>query len=330
MVSPASSGAPASALPLALVEDLAAARGAAANVVPILRHLLRSDDNSIFSDEIVARVRGLFLDVARQLVIALAGATGHAEPEAWAHQAADELAHVLADNPVFLEHFHTLALEWQWTARLEGRCGIDPVLPPLVQARMASSDRGVSAGAMDFLTAQARFCQNLRRMQLPLEELPGDLLYIALMTLRAHVGTDGQADSYALIAERSVRSRMDETRARLARMAGLLDAMGDGAGAALDIDKAGTALFLTALARGAGLSREAAIMATTDSQLPRLLLALRACGLAPGAVTATALVFHPDARLPDNRLPDASLADGCANLTPADAAALLARDGEAR
>lgn len=320
MVVPASFGAPASALPLPLVEDLAAARGAVANVVPILRHLLRSDDNSIFSDEIVTRVRGLFLDVARQLVIALAEAAGHAEPEGWAHQAAGELAHGLADNPVFLEHFHTLALEWQWTARLERSCGVDPVLPPLVQARMASPDRQISAGAMDFLTAQARFCQNQRRMQLPLEELPKDLLHIALVTLRAHVGTDGKADSYALIAERSVRSRLDEARARLVRMDRLLDAMGEGAGAALAIDKAGVSLFLTALARGAGLSREAAIMATVDSQLPRLVLALRACGLAPGAIAATVLALHPAARLPD----------GCADISPADAAALLAQDGDAR
>lgn len=312
------SGAPASASALPLAHDLAAARGAMANVVPILRHLLRSDDNSIFSDEIVARVRGMFLDLARQLVIGLAEAAGHAEPEGWAHEAAGELAHVLAGNPAFLEHFHTLALEWHWTERLERSRAIDPVLPPLLQSRMAAADPQVSAAAMGLLAAQARFCQNQRRMQLPIGELPGDLLHIALVTLRAHVGVEGSAEAYALIAERTLRARMDETRSRLAQMAGLLDGMGSGVAAALVLEKAGIALFLTALARGSGLSREAAIMATIDSQVPRLAVALRACGLAPSDVAAQALALHPDAHLPDSTL----------DLSPAEAAALLAAEGD--
>jgi hypothetical protein len=314
MATPAPSGAPASTKPSPLAEDSLAARGAVAHVVPILRHLLRSDDNSIFSDEILARVRGMFVDVARQLVIALAEAAGHAEPEGWAHEAAGELAHVLADNPAFLEHFHALALEWHWTVWLERNRALDPVLPPLLQARMADPDGTVSAGAMSLLAAQARFGQNQRRMQLPLGELPADLLHIALVTLRAHVGMDASADAYALIAERSVRAQIDETRARLARISQVLDAMGPRAGAALDIDQAGAALFLTALARGAGLSREAAIMTIIDGQVPRLVLALRACGLAPAAVAAATLAFHPDAQLPQ----------GYAELSPGDAAALLA------
>ncbi len=313
MAIPASSGASATAIPSPLAEEIAAARGAVANAVPILRHLLRSDDSSIFSDEIVARVRGMFVDVARQLVVALAEAAGHSEPEGWAHQAADELAQVLVENPAFLEHFHALALEWQWTVKLERSRALDPVLPPLLQSRMADPDGQASASAMTLLAAQARFCQSQRRMQLPLGELPGDLVHIALVTLRAHVGLDATADAYALIAERSVRAGIDESRSRLAQMSRVLDAMGGTALAALDVDKAGVALFLTALARGSGLSREAAIMATVDSQLPRFLLALRACGLAPAAVAAAALAFHPDAILPQ----------GYAELSPGDAAALL-------
>jgi len=120
-----------------------------------------------------------------------------------------------------------------------------------------------------------------------------------------------------LIAERGVRARIDETRSRLAQMGRVLDAMEGKASDALDVDKAGVALFLTALARGSGLSREAAIMALVESQLPRFVLALRACGLLPAAVTRAALVFHPDANLPQ----------GFADLSPADAAALLAEAG---
>lgn len=318
MAIPATSGAPASADLSLLAEEIAAARGAVAHVVPILRHLLSNDDSSIFSDEIIARVRGMFLDVARQLVIALAEAADHREPEGWSHEAAQELARVLTENAAFLEHFHTLALEWQWTVRLERSRGLDPVLPPLLQARMADSSPQVSAAAMNLLAAQARFCQTQRRMHLPLGELPGDLLHIALVSLRAHVGMDASADGYALIAERNVRAGIDETRPRLVQMCRVLDGMGGKALSALDIDAAGAALFFTALARGSGLSREAAIMTTVESQLPRLLLALRACGLAPGAVAAAALAFHPEALLPQ----------GYAELSPGEAAALL-REAEA-
>jgi len=41
---------------------------------PILRHLLANDDNGLFSDETIARVRGLVLNVADQLLFAQAAA----------------------------------------------------------------------------------------------------------------------------------------------------------------------------------------------------------------------------------------------------------------
>lgn len=298
MAHPASSRDAPHAIEALLADELTGSGGAIANVVPILRHLLRTDNNSIFSDEIIARVRGMFLDVARQLVIALAEAAGHAEPQAWAHKAAGEMAHVLADNPAFLEHLHTLALEWQWTERLAQRRAIDPVLPPLLQARMGSRRPEVSAAAMNLLAAQARFCQSQRRMQLPLGELPGDLLHMAMVTMRAYVGADSSADAYALIAERSVRSRFDEARGRLGIMRRVLDAMGDRVEDALALDQAGIALFLSALARGVGQTREAAIMATIDSQALRLALMLRATGLSADSAAAQVLALHPDTALP--------------------------------
>ncbi|MFM9935209.1 MAG: hypothetical protein ACKVOL_03300 [Novosphingobium sp.] len=298
MAYPASSGTAPRAIEALLADDLSRAREAVANVIPILRHLLRSDDTSIFSDEIIARVRGMFLDIARQVIIALAEAAGHAQAEAWAHKESAELAHMLADNPAFLEHFHALALEWQWTERLAENRTHDPVLSPLLQALMASGDPEVSAAAMNLLAAQARFGQYQRRMQLPLGELPGDLLHMALVTMRAYVGTEGSADAYALIAERNVRGRFDETRGRLGLMHRVLDAMGDGVNAALTLDQAGIALFLSALARGSGQTREAVIMATVDSQLPRLALALRASGLGPEPITSALVALYPDAVLP--------------------------------
>ncbi len=302
-----------------MAEALCAARSGGVHAIPILRHLLRSDDTSIFSDEIVARVRGMFGDVARQLVVALAKAAGHDEPEAWAHDAADELAYVLSENPVFLEHFHTLALEWQWTERLAQRRELDPVLPPLLQAQMGHADPAVSAAAMNLLAAQARFCQNQRRMQMPLAELPGDLLHIALVSMRAYVGVEGDADGYALIAERSVRGGFDEARGRLEQMRRVLDAMEERTPEALVLDSAGVALFFSALARGSGQSREAVIMATADSQLLQLALCLRASGIVPAAADAVLQALHPDAVIPAEALEIAS--DRAAALLAAAAAA---------
>jgi len=320
MAQPATSGSAQGAIEALLKEELAFADQALASNAPILRHLLRNDDSSIFSDEIVARVRGMFHDIARQLVIALAEAAGHADPQGWAHRAADELAQVLAGNEAFLFHLHTLALEWQLTERLQGRLALDPVLPPLLQARVAAQDAQVSALAMNLLAANARFGQAQRRMQMPLAELPGDLFHIALVTMRAFVGDDAGADGYALIAERTLRGKFDETRGRLGLMRRVLDAMGGEAVQALTIDHAGVAMFLTALALGSGQSRETAVMATTESQLPRLALSLCASGLRSEAISAQFLAIHPDVTLPE----------GLGALRPDTAAAILASVGAHR
>lgn len=314
MIQPASSGGAPGAIEALLREELAIADRAVTNSGPILRHLLRNDDNSIFSEEIVARVRGMFHDVARQLVVALAEAAGHADPHAWAHQAADELAHLLAENPAFLAHFHALALEWQLTERLQARLGIDPVLPALVQARIAASDPGASATAMTLLAAQARFGQTQRRMQMPLGELPGDLFHIALVTMRAFVGDDAGGDGYALATDRTLRSRFDEERGRLGLLRQVLRAMDRDVSQALSIDQAGVALFVSALALGSGQPREAAIMATTEVQLSRLVLSLSACGLAADAIATQFLAIHPEVTLPE----------GLATLRPDRASAILA------
>ena len=47
-------------------------------VAPILRHFLANETNSLLSDEILARVRGMIADVAGQLLDQLAKASGKA------------------------------------------------------------------------------------------------------------------------------------------------------------------------------------------------------------------------------------------------------------
>src|SRR6187397_1132922 len=96
---------------------------------PILRHLLANDDDGLFSDETIARVRGLVLGVAEQLLFAQAAAAEVRDRPAYA---------------AFLAHAHALTVEAQLMERLQGRSGIDSVLTPLVQELVASKDGAIA------------------------------------------------------------------------------------------------------------------------------------------------------------------------------------------
>ena len=296
MVQAASSEGLAQVVEATLREDLARSDEQLAGSVPILRHLLLSEGAALFGEEIVARVRGMIDDLAHQLAVALAQAAGRPEPEALPSSAALVLATAIAANPAFLSHFHALALEWHLTMQLEARIALDPVVPPLVETHMALPEPGAAGVAMALLASQARFCQSQRRMQMPVGELPGDLFRIAVMTMHACAGEDASCEANE--AERRLRAAYDEPRTRLSLLSRMLDA--DSArGQSLDIAKAGVALFLTAVARGAHQSRECATMALTDGQATRFALALAACGVEPTSIQAQLLAVHPDAVVPD-------------------------------
>ncbi len=295
-----------------LRDELAAGDAAMATFVPILHHLLDNGENSVFSDEVVAGVRGMAGDVAAQLLdelAMLAGETGRGE-----HEGAeiDALTAAIVANPAFLGHIHALAIEWQITRRLHSRLAIDPVLSPLLQSLMASPDPGTSALAMKLMAAQARFCQSQRRMKLPLTELPGDLLHGVLQAMRTLAGAD--AGSQAEAAETAIRSRFDESSSRLGLMSRLVAGLGGSAGAALAVGDAGAGIFLTALALASGQDRDLAVLATGEHHLARLALALRATGLKHQPVVEQFLAFHPDVELPE----------GFDRIDPDRAAALLA------
>jgi hypothetical protein len=300
-----------------LRNELQAADNALANVAPILRHLLSSDDSSIFSDEIVARVRGMLDDIAQQLVVVLADAAGHDDAQGWAHQTAGDLCDVLAGNPDLLGHLHALALEWKLTERLHGRIALDPVLSPLLQGLIASPESAVSTLAMNLLAAQARFGQAQRRMQLPVTELPGEMFHFAIMAMRSFVGDDPLSDSHAAVAERVLRDRFDEARNRFGLLNRLVAGMGGEAVAALSVEEAGVAMFLTALAIASGESRDAVMIAATESQAARLALLLSASGMKVDGITRQFHALHPDILLPV----------GLSALRPDRAAAILATAG---
>ncbi|MDF2638530.1 MAG: hypothetical protein K0R64_1514 [Novosphingobium lindaniclasticum] len=276
--------------------DLARGDAMADSVLPILQYLLAAEDSALFSDEILARVRGMIADMARQIVSPLHLGEDHAQPFA---EDAEDLARALMADALLLSHVHALALEWQMTERLQVRLALDPVVPPLVQAMLASAEGTVHGNAVSWLAAQARWCQAQRRMSLPLEELPGDLLHRVLLAARQTVTGRAPESERLMSVEGDLRRRYDEGTTRLALAARLLTGLGGAYHVALSVAHAGTALFLTALSVGAGLRREAAVLATHEAQLARLALALRAAGLKPADIERQFLAIHPEAMLPE-------------------------------
>lgn len=287
---------------------------------PILRHLLTIDDHSVFSEEIVARVNGMMIDVASQLLNELSVAAGGTDDRDHSAQSVASLVRCFVAHPGFLSHAHALALEWQLTERLHTRLALDPVLSPLLQAQIASADPATASHAMALLASQARFTQTQRRMQLPLAELPGDLLHTALLAMRHLSEPDEPAQTCAEQAEAAIRSRFAESRSRLGLISRLVTGMGGGAAAALSVTHAGVGIFLSALALASGQDREMAVLATTEGQRARLTLALRASGLTADAAEEQFLTLHPELSLPAGfeRLGSAQAAEmlACSSVFP--------------
>jgi hypothetical protein len=263
--------------------ELARSAAGAGAVLPVLRHLLGSDNTALFGDEVLARVRGMLAHLAQQLV---------AGPQA------ETLSGLLAESPGLLAHLHALALEWQLAVRLEQHFAVDPVVPPLLQAMIASPEPQTQDLAMKLLAAQARWCQAQRRMQLALAELPGELLHEALTVMRRVMpGSEG--------AEARIRDAFDESASRIGLTARLVASMGKAAGVALDLHHGGAALFASALAAGSGQSRDAVLLALHEAQPTRLAIALRAAGQSSAAIGQQLLLLQPEAVLPAgfDRLP---------------------------
>lgn len=299
----------------ALRDELAQGNAMLARVTPILSHLLATPDHSLFSDELVARVRGMCHDLAWQILRAQAEATGEKGRDAFADRHGEALAEHFFSSPAILSHCHALALEWQLSARMEQQYGIDPVLTPLLQDLIASPDDSQASAAMAALAAQARFAQAQRRMELPLAELPGDLFHDLLLGWRTF---NGQRRSDAMIrAEAKLRNGYDESTNRLALLARLISGMAEEAIAALDLERSGVALFVTALSARSGQSRGMAMLSTNEKQVLRLGLGLRAAGLDAEQLETQIFRLHPQAQ------PRRSIGE----LHVAEAAQLLAEAG---
>ena len=262
-----------------------------AGIEPILGHLLSAPDHSLFSDEIVARVRGMLTDLARQILRTQAEATGEEGRDAFAERHGEPLAQHLQASRALLSYCHALAIEWQLSERLEAQMGLDPVLSPLMQRLIAASESSISSVAMAALAAQARFAQAQQRMELPLRELPGDLLHQTLLAWRRYCGEE-RSDAVQR-AETKLRRSYDENNSRLSLFARLVGAQYGAA--ALLLDEAGVGLFFTALAARSGQDREMAVLSSHAQQTVRLALGLRAAGLEPRRIDEVLLCIHPGA-----------------------------------
>lgn len=278
-----------------LRDELARADRALGAVVPVLGHLLVSSDHALVSDEIVARVRGMLVDLAGQLTASLPGGN-EADGTPGAGDPVQFLAERLAGDAIVLGFLHAVAMEAILTERLDQRAGIDPVLSPLWQELIASQDGAVAELAMQALAAQSRFLQGQRRMQHPVAELPPEVLDRAFGLLNEALAGKGEPNTDAAL--RAMKAEYDEAESRAGLIARLIAALRGGAIAALELEHAGLALFASALAQRSGTGRARAVLACHDGQVSRLALMLRAAGLEPAAIERQFVVLEPAARAP--------------------------------
>ena len=87
-----------------LRDELAQGDVVLATATPILRHLLVNEDQALLSDEVVARVRGMLTDVARQLLRAQADAARIADMTSFVMDGENALAEALANEQALLAH----------------------------------------------------------------------------------------------------------------------------------------------------------------------------------------------------------------------------------
>ncbi|WP_379921291.1 hypothetical protein [Erythrobacter sp. R86502] len=272
-----------------LTDELARETRALSAVVPVLRHLLATNAEALVSEAILARVRGMILDLAIQLRAAsLGGDASLRGNDVGGAVDVESLSERLMDNEALLGFCHALAAEGLIAERLLKRHGIDPVLSPLLQELIASQDSAIASLAMAAMAAQSRFVQSQRRMELPLGELPAQLFHALTAQAQAEA-TDG-----AML--RGLQSSYDEAASRVGLISRLIAALRRGITAALSLEHAGLALFASALSAAARVSRNEGVLACHVGQGLRLSLMLRAAGLSYSAIERQALLIDPTGR----------------------------------
>ena len=254
-----------------------------------LRHRIGFADPSLFDDELIARTRGLLVHLTAQV----AGNRSHSGTVRH-REARDAILRALFDHPAMLAHCHGLALEYRLTRRLAEENGIDPVLPPILQELIASPIEATSRLASGVLASQTRFLSNMERMQLPLRQLPGELLHDIFAIGRERLGEPILADA----VEQAVRTSYDEGATRIALLGRLVSAPDYPQTRGWQLPEAGLAPFLASLAEAGGIGMHEAALLTTESQAARLALMMRTLNCNPGSINRNLYILHEDIALP--------------------------------
>ena len=257
-----------------LRDEMARSNRALRSLAPVVSHLLESDGPSLVSDAIVARLRGMLSHIAFQLVEHFWGGrdTGGRLSAAKA-RLNDQL---LSDGPL-VDHLYSLALESFLAQSLAARSGIDPVLSPLLQELIASDKPEIAEIGMKVLAAQSRFTQSQARMELPLSELPHELLLSVIAHIKA--GDTEQTQTQIADAGNRLKQGIDEADSRIALLSRLATSMQGGAVAALNLNHSGLALFISSAASLTRQDRERIVFACHEGQAVRLALTLKAAGM---------------------------------------------------
>lgn len=274
-------------------DELARGDKALGSVAPVLTHLLASPGFSLVNEAIVARLRGMLGDIARQVLIA---AHGHDAVITARASDTDRFADFLAQDSAILSHLYATAMEGHFTERLEARQSIDPVLGPLMQELVGSDSPETAELAMSAMAAQSRFVQSQRRMEHAVTELPAELFDLVLRRLVTYTREIG--DGAVPLAAKTLKRGYDESTTRVGLMGRLIAGMGNGARAALDVEHAGMALFASALAQLTRQARELSVLACHERQGARLALSLRAAGLEEAEIEQQFGLLEPSETLP--------------------------------
>jgi len=257
-----------------MLNQLSRANRALGGVFAVIAHKLESPCETLVSDAIVARLRGMLDHIAKQILTA--ASTG--SPERHPDQAdIDALTESLANNSALLSHLYGLAMEGHLTERLERQSALDPVLSPLLQDLIGSERPSIAGLAMEFLATQSRFIQTQRRMQSSIRELPVDLFADLIGEAADGIADIGPEFSAGGLA--SLQRGYDEGATRLGLLSRIMDSVGDASEQALELDRAGFALFVSGLAAQTEQARELAVLACHERPAIRLALSLRAVGL---------------------------------------------------
>lgn len=254
---------------------------------PALEHLLGIGNRSLLSDAVVAQVGAMLADLAERLASAIGDGTQG--------DLAKSICDRLTRHEQLRRHCQSLALEWRLALLLEDQLALDPVLSPSFSVLVGGGDALISPLAMATLAAQTRFAQTSRRMELPLEELPAELFHEALEIARHELGP---GDPTAKRGEARLRAAYDEGASRLALMARLVSGVDVREYRLFAVEEAGVALWLSALSASSGENRDVTACAAGDPSLGRLLLTMRAAGVASAEAERQVLSIHPDADLP--------------------------------